>query len=139
VSDTAQAMSQENVKALKAVYERWGAGDFWTPEIFDPDIETVWAGEMPDLPRGGRGLSAVEADMRNFLAAWDEYRWEADRFIPVQEGRVLVLFTARGRGKGSSVEVGAKWAHLWTFRQGKATRVEGFIHQPQALEAAGLS
>jgi ketosteroid isomerase-like protein len=132
-------MSRENLKALKAVYERWGAGDFWTPDIFDPDIEAVWAGEMPDLPEGGRGLSAVETGMRTWLAAWDEYRWEADRFIPVQKDRVLVLFTARGRGKGSSLEVEARWAHLWTFREGKATRIEGFIHQPEALEAAGLS
>ena len=29
------------------VYEKWGAGDFWTPEIFDPEVEVVWAGEMP--------------------------------------------------------------------------------------------
>ncbi len=133
-------MSQENVEALKTVYKRWGAGDFWTPDIFDPDIEIVWAGEMPDLAGpSGQGLSAVEAGMRTWLAAWDEYRWEADRFSPVQEDRVLVLFTARGRGKGSSAEVEAHWAHLWTFRKGKATRVEGYIHQAEALEAAGLS
>ena len=133
-------MSQENVEALKTVYDRWGAGDFWTPGIFDSDAEVVWAGEMPDLAGpGGQGLAAIEAGMRTWLAAWDEYRWEADRFIPVNENRVLVLFTARGRGKGSSVEVEAHWAHLWTFREGKATRVEGFIHQPEALEAAGLS
>ncbi len=131
-------MSQENVEALKAVYERWGAGDFWTPEIFDPDIEVVWAGEMPDLPKGGRGLSAVETSMRTWLAAWDEYRWEADSFISLQEDRVLVFITARGRGKGSSVDVEAHWAHLWTLREGKATRVEGFIDQAEARKAAGL-
>ena len=132
-------MSQENVEALRAVYEKWGAGNFWTPEIFDHDVEVVWAGEMPDLAGpGGRGLSAVETAMRTWLAAWDEYRWEADRFIPVQEDRVLVLITARGRGKGSSVEVEAQWAQLWTLREGKATRLEGFIDRAEALEAAGL-
>ena len=132
-------MSEENVEALKAVYERWGAGDFWTPDIFDADVEVVWAGEMPDLPKVGRGLSAVEASMRTFLAAWDEYRWEADRLIGLQEDRVLVLLTARGRGKGSSLEVEAQWAQLWTFRDSKATRLEGFTHQADALKAAGLS
>jgi hypothetical protein len=30
-------MSQENVEALTSVYERWGVGDFWTPDIFDAD------------------------------------------------------------------------------------------------------
>ncbi len=137
--DTGRAMSKENVEALKSVYERWRAGDFSTPDIFDSNVEAVWAEQIPDLPGGGRGLSAVGAGMRTFLAAWDEYRWEAERFIPLRGDRVLVLFTAWGRGKGSSVEVEGHWAHLWTFLDGKATRVEGFIHQLDALEAAGLS
>ena len=124
--------------ALKAVYAKWGAGDFWTPDIFAPEIEIAWAAELPDLPASGRGVSVVADTMRTFLAAWDEYRWEADRFIPATEDRVLVTFTARGPGKGSSVEVEAHWAHLWTFRGQKATRIEGFIHQSDAFEAAGL-
>ena len=64
--------------------------------------------------------------------------WEADEIIPASDGRILVLFTARGRGKGSNVEVKAQWAHLWSFRAGKATRVEGFIDQSEARKAAGL-
>ena len=131
-------MSEEDVEALKAVYESWGAGNFWTSDIFDSDVELVWAGEVPDLP-AARGPSAIGSSMRTFLTSWDECRWEADKFIPAQWDRVLVLFTARARGKGSSVEVEAHWAHLWTFRAGKATRLEGFIHQSEALEAAGLS
>ena len=132
------AMSQENVEALEAVYARWGAGDFWTPDIFDPDVEVVWAGDMPDFTGPNRGLAALDRGIRNLLAVWDDYAWAADRFIPLQD-RVLVLFTARGRGKGSHMEVEAHWAHLWTFREGKATRVEGFLDQVEALEAAGLS
>src|SRR6478609_7942500 len=131
-------MSQENVVALKAVYAKWAVGDFWTLEIFHPDIEVVWAEEMPDAKRSARGLSELETGMRNWLAPWDDFRWAADEFIPV-EGGVLVLFTARGRGKGSTVEVEAHWAHLWTLREGKATRVEGFLDRAEALEAAGLS
>lgn len=130
-------MSEQNVEALKAVYARWAEGDFWTPDIFDPDIEVFWARDMPDFAGPNRGIAAVEAGMRNMLAAWDEYQWQADRFLPA-ENRVVVLFTARGRGKGSSVEVEAHWAHLWTFRGDKAMRVEGFLDQADALEAAGV-
>jgi ketosteroid isomerase-like protein len=130
-------MSQQNVEALKAVYARWETGDFWTPDIFDPGVQVVWAGVMPDTGVD-RGLAAVEAATRGWLAAWDDHRWEADRFIPVHD-RVVVLFTARGRGKGSSVEIEAHWAHLWTFRNGKATRLEGFVNQSEALAAVGLS
>jgi ketosteroid isomerase-like protein len=121
------------------VYAELAVGNFWTPEIFDPEVEMVWAEEMPDATRTVRGLSAVETEIRNWLAPWDEYRWIPDKFIVVEEGVVLVFVTARGRGKGSTVEVEAHWAHLWTFREGKATRLEGFIDPAQALEAVGLS
>jgi ketosteroid isomerase-like protein len=131
-------MSQEhNVEALRSVYARWAIGDFWTPEIFDPDVEVVWAEALPDATRAARGLSAMDAGIRNWLAAWDDCVWAADEFISVRGG-VLVLFTARGRGKGSSVDVEAHWAHLWTFHDGRATRVEGFVDQAEALRAVGL-
>jgi ketosteroid isomerase-like protein len=129
-------MSQENVERLKAVYARWAVGDFWTPDIFDEEVDVVWAEGMPDTGVD-RGLPALGTAMRGWLSAWDEYRWEADRFIALDD-RVVVLFTARGRGKGSSVDVEAHWAHIWTFRNGKARRVEGFANQAEALEAVGL-
>jgi ketosteroid isomerase-like protein len=52
---------------------------------------------------------------------------------------VVVFFNARGRGRGSAVEIDAQWAHVWTFREGKATRVEGFLDRRDALAAAGLA
>ena len=130
-------MSEENVEALRAAYARYGEGDFWTPDIFDPEVEVIWARVMPDSGGPDRGLAAVEKGLRNLLGPWDEHRWIADEFIPAGD-RVLVLFTARGRGKGSTVDVEAHWAHLWTFRSGKATRIEGFTDPAEALEAAGL-
>jgi ketosteroid isomerase-like protein len=119
------------------VYADWAVGNFWTPDIFDPQIEAVWADQMPDATRVARGLTELETGFRNWLEPWDECRWVADEFIPVEAG-VLVLFTARGRVTGSPVEVEAHWAHLWTFRHGKATRVEGFTNQDEGRETAGL-
>jgi ketosteroid isomerase-like protein len=129
-------MSQDNIEALEAVYASWAEGDFWTPDIFDPEVEMVWAEEMPDA-FGGRGIDKIETGARSLLAAWDDFVVVPERFIPIGD-RVLVLFTARGRGKGSKVEIEAQWAHLWTFRDGRATRFEGFVDQAKALAAAGL-
>jgi uncharacterized protein len=128
-------MSQENVEALKDVYARWAEGDFWTAEIFDPDVEVVWAEGMPDFPGRKPGVATIETGIRSLIAPWDDFVCLADQFIPVEE-RVLVLVTARGRGKGSGVEVQAQWAHLWTFREGKATRFEWFIDRGEARKAA---
>jgi ketosteroid isomerase-like protein len=128
---------QEQVEALQAVYAEWGKGNFWTPEIFAPDVEIIWAAEMPDKTTA-HGLAEVSTSMRDWLAPWENYRWTADEFIPV-EGGVLVLLTARGHGKGSTVDVEAHWAHLWTFREGEAMRVEGFVDQAEGRRAAGLA
>jgi hypothetical protein len=84
-------MSHENVEALRLVYERWSGGDFWTPEIFDPDVEVVWDG-LVDVGTY-RGLDGFEQSVRKFFSAWDEMRM--------------------------AVEVAAKFAHVWTMRAGK--------------------
>ena len=129
-------MAAEDVEALRAVYAKWEVGDFDTPEIFADDAEATWAQEVPDAVPA-RGIEAIGASMLNFLAAWDDYRWQADEFIPAGD-RVVVFITARGRGKGSTVEVEAHWAHIWTFRDGKATRLEGYTDRAEALAVSGV-
>jgi ketosteroid isomerase-like protein len=127
----------ETLAALRAVYAEWAQGNFRTPEIFAPDVEVLWAAEMPDQ-QPGHGMTELDAGLRNWLAPWDNMRWEADEYLPVDDG-YLVLFTARGRGKGSSVEVEAHWAHLWRFRGDRAIRIEGFQDQDEGRRAAGLA
>jgi ketosteroid isomerase-like protein len=127
----------DTLAALKAVYAEWAQGNFRTPEIFAPDVEVVWAAEMPDQETA-HGLEQLDEGVRNWLAPWDNMRWEADEYIPVKDG-YLVLFTARARGTESSVDVEAHWAHLWKFRGDKAIRVEGFRDQDEGREAAGLT
>ena len=53
--------------------------------------------------------------------------------------RVVVSVTTRGSGKHSGAE--ASWVtwQVWTLRDGKAVRGEGFSSRRAALEAAGLS
>ena len=45
-------MSQENVDALRPVYEEWGEGN-WTPrfDVYAPDFEWGWSEEFPGLHR----------------------------------------------------------------------------------------
>jgi hypothetical protein len=69
-------VARDDVEALKAVYAEWARGNFWTPDIFHPEIELVWATEMPDLQGGEhRGLAGVERGMREWLEVWDDCRW----------------------------------------------------------------
>jgi ketosteroid isomerase-like protein len=118
-------MSHETVEVLRSVYERWGRGDFWTPEIFDRDVEVVWHPGVLDVGTY-RGLAGVERSLREFFSVWDDMRMKAEEFIDL-DSRVLVLITASARGKGSSVETAGKYAHLWTMHGGKATRIVGYL------------
>jgi hypothetical protein len=40
------------VAILRAVYARWARGDFWTPEVVDPEVEVVWARDMRTMRKG---------------------------------------------------------------------------------------
>ena len=53
-------------------------------------------------------------------------------------GEVVVLIHARGRGRGSGVEIDNHIAWVWTFRGGQATRLVVYEEQSDALAAVGL-
>lgn len=129
-------MSQQNVEVLRAVYQRWAGGDFWTSEVFDPDIEIVWAADMPDVGTY-HGLAGLERSVREWFSAWETVRMKAEEIVDIGD-RVLVLLTAYGRGRGSTIETEAKYGHLWTMRGGIATRLEGYLDWDSARTSAGI-
>jgi ketosteroid isomerase-like protein len=98
-------MTQENVETIRAVYDRWGEGDFRASvELFDPQVVIVMHPELPD--------------------AGDS---------------VVVAMLQRGVGGGSGVETELRYFHVWSFRGGKAIRLETFRERAEALEAVGIS
>jgi ketosteroid isomerase-like protein len=131
-----EAMVRESVEALHRAYDDWAQGDFSRREIFDPNIEGVWAAELPD-PHVDQGVEALVASSREWLSAWEGFRLEAEAFLPAED-RVVVLVVLHGRGKGSGAEVATPAAHVWTMRRDKAIRVEAYMDRAKALEAAGL-
>jgi ketosteroid isomerase-like protein len=131
-------MSQENVERLRPVYKRWESGDFWTPEIFDPNVEVVWSPDMPDVGIY-HGLAGLENGLREWFSAWDVVRMEADEFIDIDAARILVLVSAYGRGQSSGIEVAVRdYAHAWTMRNGRAIKLAGYANRADAFRAVGL-
>jgi ketosteroid isomerase-like protein len=53
-------------------------------------------------------------------------------------GQIVVVFLQRSKPRGSNAFVEARAAHLWTVRDGQATRLEIFPRREDALAAAGL-
>jgi ketosteroid isomerase-like protein len=131
-------VSQQNVEILRSIYARWARGDFWTPEVFDPEVEVVWARQVPGMGTY-HGLAGLEQSLREWFTAWGDIRMEADEFIEVAPDRILVLVSAHGRGQGSGIAVAADdFAHEWTMRDGRATRLVGYAGRAEALKAVGL-
>jgi ketosteroid isomerase-like protein len=51
---------------------------------------------------------------------------------------VLMLLRATGTASYSEIELDVEWAAIWTIRDGKLLRAQGYLNRAEALEAAGL-
>jgi len=135
-------MSQENVEAVRAIYEAWLRGDY--EAVFarlDADIE--WFGP-PDLSASGepgsglsRGHEGVRRSLGRWIGEWDDFSFELRQLTDAGDD-VLAEGWQRGRGKASGVEVSEVIFSVWTVRAGQAVRQRMFRDRAKALEAAGL-
>jgi ketosteroid isomerase-like protein len=122
-----------NADIVRSLYERWARGE--NPgEVYDPDVE--WS--MPHPGGQVKGRDEVVAFLRSFMGAWEEHVMEVEDVRELEDGRVLVFFTERGRGRQSGVETAAHPAAFWTLRDGKVTRFEAFGDRDEARRLAGL-
>jgi ketosteroid isomerase-like protein len=135
--DTSGPMPPTDVETLRAGYEAINRGDYEAAfQMMDPVIEwqpddrTPFAGTYHGR-EGGRELLAT------FLEALDHFRWEPEDFFSTDD-QVVVFVRQIARGKGSGAEVASRVAHLWTMREGRPVRWQGFAERKKALEAAGL-
>jgi ketosteroid isomerase-like protein len=131
-------MSQENVAAIRAVYERLSEGDFRAGvDLFDRHIVFLL---LPDAPEPGPyvGVEAVAEGMRRLFETWAELIMEAEELTAAGDS-VLVRVRQRGVARNSGVPTEARYYTLWSFRARKVIRIENFRGQDEALKAAGLS
>jgi len=132
-------MSEENVDAARAQYERWNAGDMeaWIAG-FDRTAEYV-SSVMAGLD--GTGKYYGHAGLRTFVAqyreAWEHFELAPREFIAADD-RVVVVMRALGRGRESGAAVEHDIAHVWTFRDGLAVRHASYQSRDEALTAVGL-
>ncbi len=130
-------MSQENVEIVRAVYERWGEGDFRAIlDVVDPLVLFVL---RPPLPESGTylGVERLVEYTRGFLEPWSHITIEAEDITDL-EGTVIATVRQRGVGSGSGAETDLRYFQVWSFRGRRVIRLEGFRERAEALEAAGL-
>jgi uncharacterized protein len=130
-------MSQENVEALRAVYDEWGNGNFRAGvELYDPEVVFV---QGPGFPESGayHGREGIRTYMRTFLETWTRLTLQADDFLEAGD-TVVAEVIQRGSGRGSAAPGEFRYFHVWSFRGGKVIRLEVIRNREDALEAAGL-
>src|SRR5262245_41036172 len=112
-----------NVELVRSIFADWERGDFSHADWADPGIEIV-AADGPE-PGAYTGHAGMAAGWRAFLAAWEDYRVEADEYLELDVERVLVLVNHSGRAKVSEVEIGQTraGASLFHIRGGTVTEL----------------
>ena len=133
-------MSEENVEVVRELYEHWARGQYGPPSLFDPEVVLGRYGSaLGTLEGEWRGFEAIGSALREYLMAWEEIRNTPERFINLDGDRVLVLDVQTGRGKNSGVTVERETAWIFTLRDGRIVRLEGYWERAEGLKAAGWS
>ena len=138
-------MSQENVEFVEGLVAGVAGLDTQAllaalPELIaqtcTPDIEWVEDPARADS-QANHGRDAVQRSWRRCLEQWDEYGFEAERFIDCGED-VLVVSREHGRGVTSGALVSSLHYAAVTIRAGKIARFREFYDEHAALKAVGL-
>jgi ketosteroid isomerase-like protein len=130
-------MSQADIETLRVGYEAVSRGDWDAATRFaNPEFELRTADRVVN-PGTYRGPDEVRRFFEDQFAPFEEVVVEPQEFF--ERGDQIVAFVrTRLRPTGSSAVVENRIGHLWTMREGKATRLQVFPRREDALEAAGL-
>jgi ketosteroid isomerase-like protein len=84
------------------------------------------------------GPAGIRKLMSMMLDAFDDFALEPQELVAVDD-KVVAPVHQTGRGKGSGAVVEARYVLVFTFRDGKAVRVESFYDRDEALAAARIT
>ena len=130
-------MSQENVDAVRSLYEAFAKGDLpFVLGLFDPEIEWneaenyIYADRNPYV-----GPEAVLGGVFMRLGTeWDGFSAEPQEFLDAGR-KVVALGTYGGAYKATSKSVRAQFAHVWTLRSGKVIGFQQYTDTAQFARA----
>lgn len=127
-------MSQASVETVRRMYAAFHGGDASAAlDHFDGDV-------VLDATRrldGGvaRGRDALASTIVNWVGAFDDWHEHIEEIEEVG-GRVLVVLTQHGRGKGSGIEIQTRYATLFEIGDGKIVRMTLYPDVEEARAAA---
>jgi uncharacterized protein len=124
-------VSETDVDTLRGSYAALNEGDV-EAALQALDSDAIWY-ESPELPGGDEfhGREALREFLEDFLAEWRQFHQEIEDVLVAGE-RYAVLIHLKAVGRTSGIEADTRYAHVWTMRNGKGIRVEGYRDQEAA-------
>jgi ketosteroid isomerase-like protein len=121
-------MHMSNLEIVQRSYDAFERGDL-AAVLADLDPEIEWY-QAQGLPHGGlyRGRDEVSRNVFEPLDAewWSEFSAVPDEFLDAGE-QVVALGRYRGTAKGTGNRLDVPFVHVWTLRDGRATRFRQFL------------
>ena len=131
-------MSQENVEIVRRALDAYTAGDIEGMLSFlDPDAElhsAIISGAEGKAYRGHAGIWSWVAETQ---ASFESLGMELTEFRDLGD-RVLAFGRVHAKGRESGVALDSPTGWVFTLRDGKILRAEGYLDPGKALEVAGL-
>ena len=132
-------MSSENVEIVRRLWEGFERDP--GPSLLNLCDEEIEIRNPPEFPVQGpyHGHDGVRQWAREVWEVIDDLRFEVDEIIEAGDGETVVTVQRTlGRMRQTQLRSDFQWAAVWTIRDGKALRAQGYLSRAEALAAAGL-
>ncbi|HYN30369.1 MAG TPA: nuclear transport factor 2 family protein [Dermatophilaceae bacterium] len=128
-------MSESTTELVRGAYDAFGRGDM---EIVMQVLQDTEWHEAEGAPQGGvyTGAEAIVAGVFGpLMQQVPGFTVTPQEILPVGEDRVLAVGTYTGQGADGALK--ARFAHLWTLSEGRATHFEQFADTALLRRAVG--
>jgi ketosteroid isomerase-like protein len=132
-------MALSNIDVVRSVVAAFNSADFPAAlDLLTEDVEFDWSRRMLD-GEIVTGREEVQRFLRGVREIFDEIHIPSDELTDLGDGVVLLVGTARFKGRASGLDVEASAANLWTVRDGTVARFRFYQSKEDALSDAATS
>jgi ketosteroid isomerase-like protein len=130
-------MAHPNLELVRSIYAGWEKGDFSSIEWAHPQIEF----QFVDGPQPGSwtGIAAMSTAYGDWLRGFKDFRAEPERYLVVDDQRIVVFVRNRARGHDSGIELDQRSvANYFEIHGGMVTRLVLYWDRERVLAELGL-
>ena len=131
-------MSAENLAAARRIVDAFNRRDL--DSVLDDLDSEVQLDEWQEAPgaQSYHGPEGVRKGLDSWFETWEWMRVDIEEMRAVGD-RVLFTLHQRAKGRGSGIEIEITSWNVYSFRDGKVSRMQLFTSREPAVEAAGLA